>query len=68
MPVVLHEGIELVGFIKDLKYLEWYRDPKAAVSWLGEFVAREKSRKDAKEFGTLLAISAAILFAFGKSE
>lgn len=68
MPVVLHEGIELGGFIKDLKYLQWYRDPKASVAWLREFVAKAKTRKDNKEVATLLGVSAVILFAFAKSE
>ena len=31
MPVVLHDGLELPGFIKDLKYLALYKDPQAAV-------------------------------------
>lgn len=65
MPVVLHSGIGLTGFIKELKYLHWYRDPTAAIVWLNGFVSRQKARKDTQEVVTLVGIAGAILLAFG---
>jgi hypothetical protein len=68
MPVVLHPGIQLTGFIQDLKYLAWYQDPAAAVVWLSNFVSEQRARKSNREAVALLAVSAAILFALGGSE
>jgi hypothetical protein len=68
MPVVLHAGIRLTGFIQDLKYLEWYKNPEAAVAWLNDFVTREKTRKDHRELVTFVVGVGAILFAFGGNE
>jgi len=68
MPVVLHPGIKLTGFIEDLKYLEWYKNPEAAVAWLNDFVMRERTKKDQRELVTLAIGVGAILFAFGGNE
>src|SRR4051794_30701312 len=68
MPVVLHPGISLTGFIRDLKYLEWYKNPEAAVAWLNDFVMHERSKKDHRELVTLAIGVGAILFAFGGNE
>jgi hypothetical protein len=47
MPVVLHAGIELPGFIRDLKYLALYNDPQAAAHWLHAHVLQQVTEKDA---------------------
>lgn len=65
MPVVLHPGIALTGFIQDLKYLPWYQSPDAVVAWLNEFVLKEKAKKDQGELlGRVIAVGA-ILLALG---
>ncbi len=46
MPVVLQQGIELPGFIKDLKYLAVYRDPTSSVQWLYQHLATKVKEKD----------------------
>lgn len=61
MPVVLHPGIELPAFQKDLKYLELYKNPAAAVEWLQHFVAERAKKKQTNEGWALLAITGAIL-------
>jgi hypothetical protein len=65
MPVVLHAGIALTGFIQDLKYLEWYKNPDAVVAWLNDFVLRERAKKDKEQLlGSVIAVGA-ILLALG---
>ncbi len=63
MPVVLHDGLELPGFIKDLKYLALYKDPQAAVEWLHSHVAqRVKNKTDGLvALGVVGAIMLALL-------
>jgi hypothetical protein len=39
MPVVLHAGLRLPAFLSDLKYLELYKNPEGAITWLQTFVA-----------------------------
>jgi hypothetical protein len=46
MPVVLQQGLELPGFIKDLKYLAVYRDPTASVQWLYQHLVSRVKEKD----------------------
>lgn len=67
MPVVLHHGLDLTGFVKDLKYLPLYKDPNAAAQWLSSHVAALKKDKEVK--GLLaLGVAGAILFALSSGK
>lgn len=46
MPVILHAGIELPGFVRDLRYLELYKDPQAMAQWLSNFVSTQQNKKE----------------------
>ena len=64
VPVVLNDGLELPGFIRDLKYLPLHKDPNAGVRWLHDHVVgrRKKKEQDALValgvFGALLLLLA----------
>lgn len=62
MPVILHAGIELPGFIRDLKYLELYKNPQAATQWLRNFVMTQQKKKEADTL-MLFGIAGAIVIA-----
>lgn len=53
MPVVLHQGLELPGFLKELKYLPLYSDPNSAAQWLHRHLV-ERVRD--KQLGTAVAV------------
>lgn len=68
LPVILEPGLELPGFIKDLKYLETYKDPHVAIAYLRDYVlslAQEKGKRDSL---VLLSIFGALLWLFTKKE
>ncbi len=65
MPVVLHDGLELPGFIKDLKYLDLYKDPQAAVEWLHSHVVGLIKKRDSDRL-VVLGVVGAIAMAFLK--
>ncbi|MBK5913754.1 toll/interleukin-1 receptor domain-containing protein [Rhodocyclus purpureus] len=60
LPLVLTEGLNLPGFISDLKYLPVFRDPQAAIAQTQEFIlkqfqarqaaARQKKEENAPNF------------------
>lgn len=62
MPVVLHAGVELPGFVRDLKYLELYKNPQAAAQWLRNFVMTEQHKKETDTL-MLLGIASAVIVA-----
>jgi len=66
LPVVLHQGIELPGFIKDLKYLAVYKDPSATVEWLHKHVAALAKQKDTNSLVALGAVGAILLLLASK--
>ena len=76
MPVVLHAGIELPGFIRDLKYLALYQDPQAAAHWLHDHVLQRvtekvevtKKAQGEKDQWMMLGVAGAILLAFALSD
>ena len=61
VPVVLHPGIQLPGFIRDLKYLEVYMDPTAAVQWLCQEINTRMKQKDSDRLVALGVVGAILL-------
>ena len=47
LPIVLEHGLQLPGFINDLKYLPAYRDPAESLIWLQQhiFASAEKQQQ-----------------------
>lgn len=68
IPIVLHPGLELPGFIRDLKYLEVYRDPMASVQWLRDHVAALVKQKNANALVGMGVIGAILLLLANTSE
>lgn len=62
MPVILHVGIELPAFVRDLKYLDLYKNPQAAAQWLRNFVMTQQKKKETDTL-VLLGIAGAVVFA-----
>lgn len=61
MPVVLHAGIELPGFIRDLKYLALYQNPQAAAEWLHSHVVQQIDAKNRNAWGAVAVVGAIVL-------
>lgn len=61
MPVVLHAGIELPGFIRDLKYLALYQNPQAAAEWLHAHVVQQIDAKNRSAWGAMAVVGAIVL-------
>ncbi|MGH7582209.1 MAG: toll/interleukin-1 receptor domain-containing protein [Gemmatimonadales bacterium] len=61
IPIVLHQGLELPGFIKDLKYVEVYRDPMASVQWLRNHVGALVRKKNSDALIGMGVIGAILL-------
>lgn len=64
MPVVMHEGLELPGFIRNLKYLALHKDPQASVRWLHDHVVARMKKKD-EDGWVALGVFGAILLVLG---
>jgi hypothetical protein len=59
----LEPGLELPGFINDLKYLPHYKNPKAAIEWLRSNVVERAQKKKQTNGLVWLGLGAAILMA-----
>lgn len=68
MPVVLHPGLSLPGFINDLKYLALYNNPSAALAWLQDHVFAQARKKEQTDALVLLGVGAAILFVLSQAK
>lgn len=64
-PVVLHEALELPGFIRDLKYLALHKDPQAAVRWLHDHVVGRIQKKEQDRWVALGVVGAIVLVLLG---
>ena len=64
MPVVLHAGLQLPGFIKDLKYLPLYKDAQAAVQWLHAHVTERIKKKEVESLVALGVVGAIVIALF----
>ncbi len=62
IPVVLHKSAEVSGFLKGLKYLPLYKDPKKALAWLQRNVAMRAAEKSKREGAAWLGISGVLLW------
>jgi hypothetical protein len=68
MPIVLHPGLSLPGFINDLKYLPLYKDTQAAVDWLRRHIFKKVEKKKQGDALIALGVSAAIIFILSRSK
>jgi hypothetical protein len=61
IPVMLHEGIELPGFLKGMKYLPLYKDPNRALAWLQRNVFRQAQKKQQRDGLVWMGIGAVVI-------
>jgi hypothetical protein len=62
IPVVLQPGADLPGFLKGLKYLPLYKDPRKALVWLQRSVAGKVAERSKVEGITWLGIMGVLLW------
>ena len=67
IPVVLHPGLPLPGFIADLKYLDVPKNPQGAFTWLRDNVVAQATDKQKQESIAWLAIGGALLWLLSRS-
>jgi hypothetical protein len=67
IPVVLHPGLPLPGFISDLKYLDVPKNPQGAFTWLRDNVLAQATEKQKQESAAWLAIGGALLWLLSRS-
>jgi LPXTG-motif cell wall-anchored protein len=73
IPIVLEDGLQLPGFIKELKYLPAYRDPAESLIWLQEQIfdrAENQQQQQTNEQQTnalvLLGLGVALAWLFSQ--
>lgn len=68
LPVLLDRGMELPGFIKDLKYLAVYENPASALEWLRQSVFQRVKQKEKTDGLVWLGIGAAVVWLLSQGE
>lgn len=67
IPVLLETGLHLPGFINNLKYLNAYKNPEGAMSWLRENVYRQAQEKEKADGLVWLGLGAAFVWLASRS-
>lgn len=68
MPVLLHGGIDVPGFLRGLKYLPLSDDPTASLQWLQQHVGEKAIEKARSEGAIWLGIVGALLWALSQKK
>jgi hypothetical protein len=68
IPVMLHKGIELPGFLKGLKYLPLYKDPNRALVWLQRNVFQQAQKKQQRDGLVWLGIGGVVLWLLSQGD
>lgn len=66
IPVLLQSGLNLPGFIRDLKYLDVPKDPQSAFTWLRDNVYARATERQKQEKLAWLALGGALLWLFSR--
>ncbi len=61
-PIVLEDGLELPGFIKELKYLPAYRNRAESLIWLQQNIFSRADKQQQTTAWVLLALGLALVF------
>jgi TIR domain len=62
IPIVLHAGAEVPGFLRGLKYLPLYSDPRKALTWLQRHVTTKVAERSQAEGFAWLGITGVLLW------
>ncbi len=67
LPIVLEDGLQLPGFIKELKYLPAYRDPAESLIWIQKHIFdRADTQQQQTNAVVLLGLGAALAWLFSQ--
>lgn len=68
IPIVLEDGLQLPGFIKELKYLPAYQDPAESLVWLQQniFDRAENQQQQQTNALVLLGLGVALAWLFSQ--
>jgi len=62
LPIVLQDGLELPGFIKDVRYIAAFRDPQSAAQQLRDYVASNSMIKHNQQAALLVLAIGGFIF------
>jgi len=64
LPIVLEDGLQLPGFIKELKYLPAYRNPAESLLWLQQHILARAEKQQQTNALVLLGLAAGLVWLF----
>lgn len=62
IPILLHAGAEVPGFLRGIKYLPLYSDPRKALTWLQRHIATKVAERSHAEGFTWFGITGVLLW------
>lgn len=62
LPIVLQAGLELPGFIRDVRYIAAFRDPQSAAQQLRDYVASNSAIKHNQQAALLILAIGGFIF------
>jgi hypothetical protein len=68
IPVVLEDGLELPGFIKDLKYLPAYRNPEESLIWLQNHIFLKAEKQQRTQALVKLCLAGVLIWLLSQSK
>ena len=66
LPITLEDGLQLPGFIKELKYLPAYRDPAESLIWLQQYIFARAEKQQQTNALVLLGLGVALVWLFSQ--
>ncbi|MFC1508333.1 toll/interleukin-1 receptor domain-containing protein [Candidatus Omnitrophota bacterium] len=68
LPIVLVDGLQLPGFIKDLKYLPAYREPAESLIWLQQHIFAHADKHRQTNAFVLLCLGGLLVWLFSQKQ
>ena len=68
LPILLQDGLSLPGFVSELKYLDFYKDPNGALLRLQSTVLQLSQKKDRDEILALLGVGVVVGLLIGSKK
>lgn len=65
IPIFLHPGLDLPGFLKGVKYLPLYENPEQSLAWLRRNVFERAQQKQQRDGLVWLGLGAVVLMLLG---
>jgi len=66
IPLMLEQGLQPPGFIRDIKYLSVYDDPRISLIWLQQQILDRMQIKQKENFWGFLVVIGVLYFIFRK--